>query len=91
MCKKDIDIYLTPPSGYFWQTIDFEAQSTCRVFIQTYSILKFKFDLEEFPLSVTKFCSNSQHVQGWEAWVNKVIEKPIYVKKNIIWRECLML
>ena len=51
-----------------------------RVFTAAYSILKFKFVREEFSLLVTKFGSNSQLVQSWESWVNKVIEKPAYSK-----------
>ena len=55
---KKIDIYLALPR-YSWHIIGSEAQSNCRVFIPAYSILKFKFEREEFLLSVTKFGSNS--------------------------------
>ena len=78
--NKEVNTYPAPPPGYSWQTIGFEARSTCRVFIPADSILKFKFECREFLLSVTKFGSNSQFVQGWEAWVNKVIEKPACAK-----------
>lgn len=40
--------------------------------------LKFKFKREEFPLSMTKFGSNSQPVHGCQSWVNKILEKPLY-------------
>ena len=60
--KKEIDNYLPPLLGYSWQTIGYEGW--CRVFIPAYSILKFRFEREEFSLPVIKFGSNSQPVQG---------------------------
>ena len=57
--KKEIDIYPAPSLDYSWQIIDSEVRSTCRDFFSAYSILKFKFEHEEFLLSVTKFGFNS--------------------------------
>ena len=36
------------------------------------SVLKFRFEQGQFPLSITKF-GNSQPVQGLQKWVDKVL------------------
>ncbi|MBA0813120.1 hypothetical protein Gohar_027000 [Gossypium harknessii] len=64
--------YPTPPTGYSWLSIGSKDCLSNRFQIPTNSIMKFRFECEEFPLSPTKFGSNFQPIQGWESWVNKI-------------------
>ena len=50
-----------------------------RVVIPEDSILKFRFEQRQFPLSSSKF-ANSQSLKGWDDWVNKVLAKPSNAK-----------
>ncbi|MBA0628948.1 hypothetical protein Godav_023577 [Gossypium davidsonii] len=64
--------YPTLPTDYSWLSIGSKDCSSNRFQIPTNSIMKFRFECEEFPLSPTKFGSNFQPIQGWESWVNKI-------------------
>ncbi|MBA0725203.1 hypothetical protein Golax_021807 [Gossypium laxum] len=72
MHKNEMSTYPTPPTDYSWLSIGSKDCSSNRFQIPTSSIMKFRFECEEFPLSPTKFGSNFQPIQGWESWVNKI-------------------
>ncbi|MBA0749527.1 hypothetical protein Gogos_003443 [Gossypium gossypioides] len=80
MHKNEMSTYPTPPTGYSWLSIGSKDCSSNRFQIPTNSIMKFRFECEEFPLLPTKFGLNFQPIQGWESWVNKILGKPSHEK-----------
>ena len=65
------------PAGYEHLCICPETKD--RVAIPGDSVLKFRFEQGQFPLSSSKF-ANSQSFQGWDDWVNKALAKPANAK-----------
>ena len=65
------------PIGYEHLCICPETKD--RVAILGDSILKFKFEQGQFPLSSSKF-ANSQSFQGWDEWVSEALAKPTNAK-----------
>ena len=69
--------HLVMPAGYEHLFIYLETKD--RVAILADSILKFRFEQWQFPLSSSKF-ANSKSFQGWDDWVNKALTKPSNAK-----------
>ncbi|EOX94117.1 Uncharacterized protein TCM_003330 [Theobroma cacao] len=77
---RQVDEHPFESVGYDWNRLCSEAPPHRRSGILGPSILKFRFERGEFPLSATKLGSNSQFVHGWDEWVTKVLKNPSYVK-----------
>ncbi|EOX92907.1 Uncharacterized protein TCM_001766 [Theobroma cacao] len=77
---RQVDEHPSESVGYDWNRLCSETPPHRRSGIPGPSILKFRFERGEFPLSATKLGSNSQFVHGWDEWVTKVLKNPSYVK-----------